>query len=421
MGKRMTSSQGPDRGHTLLEAVAFAAERLLGPPDQVRMSEVLLVLGRAAGASRVALVAASDASAGLPPRMEVRHQWTAVGVERVQPASTGWHRYPVRWQRELEVGTTIAGPARAFPPGERAVLEAAGCRTIMLVPVVVGDRWYGHLEIGDATERTWTAHELESLRAAAGIVGSGIAHRQALGTLERRGAILAAAGGATSLLLEATHWRAALPRVLDDLRTATRTRSAWAYGPDPGRPGRRATLLYEVIAPGARPAGGHPRILELSPEATSLLEQGHHVHDRLPGAGAGADPGAGGAHADPMREALMLRGVASWVMVPLDIEAGGLGVVGLDSELPRAWGEGEVEGLHVLAGALRAAIRRGGTLVSVPIVATPWGRSAMPSAPAAASTPVVPDALDPRNASAAPAAEPAVELPVPLDAPRNPD
>jgi hypothetical protein len=306
--------------------------------------------------------------------MEVRHQWAAPGIARMQPSSTGWPRYPDRWHAELERGTTIAGPSRTFPAAERTVVEAAGCHAIMLVPVVVGDRWYGHLEIGDtAAERTWTPQELEALRAAAGIVGSGIAHRQALASLARRSAILSAVGGATSLLLEASNWRAALPRVLDNLRTATRARSAWAYGPDPGRPGKRVTLLYEVLAPGARPAGGHTRILELSPEAAALLAQGHHVHDRLPAAGP-----------NPLQEALLLRGVASWVMVPMDLGSGAIGLVGLDTELPRPWVEGEVEGLHVLAGALRAAIRRGGQLVSVPIVSSPWG-----PAPSVAQTPVV--------------------------------
>jgi hypothetical protein len=376
----MSSSPDPERERTLLEAVAFAAERLLGPSDQARLPEVLLALGQAAGASRVALIAAQNSRSETAPRMEVRHQWTAKGVARLQPTNTGWPRYPERWHEELERGTTIAGPSRAFPRAERAVVEATGCHAIMLVPVVVGDRWYGHLEIGDlAEDRTWTPQELEALRAAAGIVGSGIAHRQALAALERRSSILAAVGEATSLLLEANNWRAALPRVLDSLRTATRTRSAWAYGPDSGRPGKRAALLYEVLAPGARPAGGHPRILDLSPEASSLLAQGHHVHDRLPA----ADP-------DPMRESLMLRGVAAWVMVPMDLGPGSMGLVGLDSELPRAWTEGEVEGLHVLAGALRAAIRRGGTLVSVPIVANPWG-----SAPAGVQPSTqVPDTQD---------------------------
>lgn len=356
----------------LLEAVAFAAERLLGPSDLARLPEVLLTLGEAASVSRVALVAAHGAGGGATARMEVRHQWVAPGVARLQPPNTGWSRYPARWQAELESGTTIAGPARAFPAAERTAVEASGCQTIMLVPVVAGDRWYGHLEIGDTTrERVWTPQELEALRAAAGIMGSGIAHRQALAALERRSEILAAVGEATSLLLEANNWRAALPRVLDGLRTATRARSAWAYGPDAGRPGRRVTLLYEVLAPGARPAGGHSRILELSPEAASLLAQGHHVHDRLPA----ADP-------DPLRETLMLRGVAGWVMVPMDLGSGAIGLVGMDTELPRPWTEGEVEGLHVLAGALRAAIRRGTNLVSVPMIVSPWGRE-----PVGAATP----------------------------------
>ena len=397
----MSSSPDPDREHTLLEALALAAERLLGPTDQPRLPEVLAALGQASGVSRVALVAARNGGQGAPPRMEVRHQWTAPGMARLQPTNTGWPRYPARWHAELASGAVIAGPAHSLPAEERAAVEAGGCLTIMLVPVVVGDQWYGHLEVGDAAaDRPWTPQELEALRAAAGIVGSGIAHRQALAALERRSSILAAVGDATSLLLEAGNWRAVLPRVLDGLRAATRARSAWAYGPDAGRPGRRATLLYEVLAPGTRPAGGHARILELAPEAATLLAQGHHVHDRLPA-----------ADLDPAREALMLRGVASWVMVPMDLGSGAIGLVGLDSELPRAWSEGEVEGLHVLAGALRAAIRRGSTLVSVPIVASPWGPSPSISSPSISS----PSISSPSTSSHAPGVPVARDLAVGAD------
>jgi GAF domain-containing protein len=402
----MTIRPEPDRERSLLEAVALAADRLLGASDQPRLPEVLLVLGEAAAASRMALVAARDDGSGQPPRMEVRHQWTAPGVARLQPATTGWPPYPERWHAELAAGTTITGPSRAFPPDERAVVEATGCGSIMLVPIVAGDRWYGHLEVGDtADDRTWTPREVDALRAAAGIVGNGIAHRQALAALERRSAILAAVGEATSLLLEADNWRTVLPRVLDSLRTATRARSAWVFGPDASQPGRRATLIYEVLAPGARPTGGHARILELTPEAAALLAQGHPVHDRLPV-----------PERDPLGEALMLRGVASWIMVPMDLGAAAIGVVGLDSDLPRQWVEGEIEGLHILAGALRAAIRRGGTLVSVPIAPSPWGATGSTSLPPAGMPAGVGDVVDAEVEAQALA----VELPRPGSGTGNP-
>jgi GAF domain-containing protein len=364
----MASRSDPSREHALLEAIAFATERLLGPSDQLHLPEVLGALGRAASVSHVVLVAASvdgGPASAMPPRMEVRQQWTATGVARLQPANSGWQRYPARWPVALAAGTTLAGPARAFPSAERTVIEGLGIQSLLLVPVFVGDRWYGHLAASDTmAERIWTPGEIEALRAAAGIIGSGILHRQALAAAERRSAVLASVGEATALLLEAQNWRAALPRVLDNLRTTTRTRSAWAYGPDPGQPGSRVVQLYEVRAPGTRLGGAHARTLDLTPESAALLAQGHPVHDGLPV-----------ATPDPLRDALALRGVASWLMVPMILEPGEIGLVGLDSDRPRTWTEGEVEGLHVLAGALRAAIRRGGTLVSVPVVANPWGSS----------------------------------------------
>ena len=89
----MTRSPEPEQERMLLEAVAFAADRLLGPADRARLPEVLVALGEAAAVSRVALVAAQDASGGSPARMEVRHQWMAPGVARLISSAIVAARY----------------------------------------------------------------------------------------------------------------------------------------------------------------------------------------------------------------------------------------------------------------------------------------------------------------------------------------
>ena len=363
-GALVTQSQDPGREHTLLEAVALAAERLLGDADPPPVPEVLAALGLAADVSRIALVAARPGGGTSSPRMESRQQWAAPGIARLGPGPDGWPRYPARWRDELGQGTTIAGPTRAFPQEERAVLDAVGVRSALLIPVAAGGEWYGHLGCHDTrAERLWAAGEIEAMRAAATILGSAIHQRRVLAEVDRRAALLHAVGAATTLLAEVSNWRQALPRVLDGLRTATRARGAWAYGPDPDSAGRRAVLLYEVLAPGARPAGGRPRSLELLPDVIERFRTAGPIHDGQEVDGIG-----------PLREAISTRGGASWAIAPMVLEPGSVGVVGLDADGPRAWREGEVDALEIVADALTGAIRRGSTLVSVPIVSNPWGQ-----------------------------------------------
>jgi GAF domain-containing protein len=359
------NSQEPGSEHSLLAAVAFAADRLLAHSDHPPYAQILEALGRAADMSRIALVAAREAPAGTP-RMESRQQWTAPGIARLGPATDGWPRYPGRWLDELRAGSVIAGPAAAFPPNERALLEDVGTRSAMLVPVSSRDAWYGHLACHDTTAaRSWSPREIEAVRAVAGVISGSIGHRRAVAMVEHRSALLRAIGAGSSLLLEATSWRQALPRVLDGLRTATRARSAWAYGPDPDDPARRLVLLYEVLAPGARTHGGRARVLMLSSEAGSRLQLAGPIHSGMPP-----------EDREPVGAAVAQPGVPSWAVAPMILAPGSGGLVGLDSETARAWSDGELDGLDIVSSALKAAIRRGNQLAPIAIVPSPWGQPA---------------------------------------------
>jgi GAF domain-containing protein len=378
------------RERTLLEAVSLLAERLLGGSDAPAVPDMLQVLGPAADVSRLALVAARSGSGSAMPRMEGRQQWAAAGIARLQPGPDGWARYPARWRDELARGSPIIGPTRAFPDDERMVLEAVGARAVVMVPVLAGTEWYGHLACHDTrAERAWSPGEVDAMRAAAAIIGASIHQRRVQAEVERHAGLLRFVGVATSLLLEAGNWRQALPRVLDGLRTATRSRSAWAYGPDPDQPGRRAVLLYEVLAPGARPGGGRPRVLELPPEAVARLQVTGPLHD-----GLDTDDVA------TLQAAVAPRAGGSWAVTPMILEPGSTGLVGLEVDGIRDWADGELDALDIVAGALKAAIRRGSTLVSVPIVTGQWGRAS------AVGTPVRGDASRSTEATA-PAQAPA--------------
>ena len=96
----------------ILEAVTFAAEQFMvaSSLDEV-IDEILARLGGAARASRVALIARSEADGS--GRMGIRAEWTAPGVARLLPsAEPGGFRY-------FPAGRRHSATASSSRPGER--------------------------------------------------------------------------------------------------------------------------------------------------------------------------------------------------------------------------------------------------------------------------------------------------------------
>ncbi|MDQ3995410.1 MAG: PAS domain S-box protein, partial [Gemmatimonadota bacterium] len=173
------------RGDAILRAVATAATRFLGgwASWEENIDEVLGLLGTATDASRVYMFRTFlDERGGL--RADVVAEWAAAGVTTrlgdpllhdlaLDEAGLG------RWLT-LARGETIHGPIRTLPPGEQRFLAGRGVRSIVAVPVFVGDQWWGILGVtDDADERFWDAAEIDGLTAAATMLGATLARRQA--------------------------------------------------------------------------------------------------------------------------------------------------------------------------------------------------------------------------------------------------
>lgn len=354
----------PDMGPTPgRRAVMARAETLLVEGrDPHGFGEVLADLGSALGATRAAIVAAHASADGGVPRMEVRHQWLRTGTARLNPAITGWLPYFPRWARELAAGQPVHGLVVDAPTDERGPLEADGVQAFAAVPVIVADRWYGHLSI-DATDgaRSWTADDLELLAAVGAMVGRGIELRAADAVAARQAAIRRSAADAARILRAAPEWRAALSGVLELLRHATRSRSAWIYeaaaADAAAAHAARARLVAEVVAPGALPATPRGREVRVDELAMRQLARG----EVLAWAGGPDSPPAEPALAhdgSSLAGSLAWLGVASWLLVPVVPHPGVVGaVIGLDGEHPRGWDDGEREALALVASVMEDRLR----------------------------------------------------------------
>jgi PAS domain S-box-containing protein len=180
-----TAMEPQTRRDSVVEAVAFAAQRLLEAPNWLEAAdEVLRRLGQATGVSRT-YVFENELDAEGRVACTQRFEWAAPTVrpliDDVELQSMAWEAAGFgRWARMLEAGDPVHGVVRDFPEGERERLERQETVSILVVPIFAGGGWWGTIGFDDCeSARTWQAPEVDALRTAAGILGAIIGRERA--------------------------------------------------------------------------------------------------------------------------------------------------------------------------------------------------------------------------------------------------
>ncbi len=172
------------RRDIILEAVSFAAEHFLTiPSDDIDIHNILKKLGLATEASRVYIFENHTDENGALLTSQ-RYEWAMHGIkpeidnpelQKLAWSDTGF----ARWKEFLSKGQPVKGPVSRFPESERALLTAQGILSLAVVPIHVGNAWWGFLGFDECrTEREWSTLETDSLKAAASILGAAIQRRQ---------------------------------------------------------------------------------------------------------------------------------------------------------------------------------------------------------------------------------------------------
>ena len=185
-----TSPTASDRRHALrqrdaiLEAVAFAAERLLTAAEwEHSIGEVMRQLGAATGMSRVYVVPV--VTTGADARRASKYEWTADGVSPRAEAPSGALVPRIARAEPVGADSALGRHHRRSPaefPGRRAGTgwPTLGVLALVVVPIFVGETWWGFIGFDDCVEeRIWPSATVEALRTAAGTLGAAIARRLA--------------------------------------------------------------------------------------------------------------------------------------------------------------------------------------------------------------------------------------------------
>lgn len=176
---RIESANLLSHGTEIFRAMSFAARAMVEHSDwTVNIERVLAALGTAVEISRATLFSIrSDDSDHL---LDHRFEWVREDFEprRGRPELQGVPMVKVglgRLYEELEARRCVHVRVRELEGSERRILEDQQVLSVVAAPVIVDNRLWGFIEFDDcATERQWLVAEIESLRSAAGIIGSAI-------------------------------------------------------------------------------------------------------------------------------------------------------------------------------------------------------------------------------------------------------
>jgi diguanylate cyclase (GGDEF)-like protein/PAS domain S-box-containing protein len=83
------------------------------------------------------------------------------------------------WLAPLRDGKAVSGNRSAATPGRLEVFEAFGSASVLLVPIMVDARYWGHLSIESCTgEREWNSAEVDAFRTLADLIGTSITQQR---------------------------------------------------------------------------------------------------------------------------------------------------------------------------------------------------------------------------------------------------
>ncbi|MFZ1729056.1 MAG: PAS domain S-box protein [Bacteroidota bacterium] len=182
---RKTQEEELKRSDALIRAAGFAATKFLRAADwEDSIMEVLERFGSASNVCRVVIFENVDeehASRVMRQRaVWVRPEMRDSMIERV-PDGHSFDDEPFhRWAAELSAGNPVSGIIDNLPNEEQVFLARQNVRSLAVLPVFCGDKWWGIIRFDECrVRRTWLRSELEAMGVSAETLGAAIRRKQA--------------------------------------------------------------------------------------------------------------------------------------------------------------------------------------------------------------------------------------------------
>lgn len=177
--KRITQSLR--RRDSILEAINYASNIFLKTTAwKDAMPDILKALGEASGVARIYCFENSVDEKTGEILMNERFEWAynkkegQINNPKMQKLSYK-EAGVLRWEKSLGKGRTIYADIISVDEEEKKNMEILGVRSSVIAPIFLNDRWWGFVGFDETREdREWTDAEIDTLGAAAGIIGSAI-------------------------------------------------------------------------------------------------------------------------------------------------------------------------------------------------------------------------------------------------------
>ena len=80
-----------------------------------------------------------------------------------------------RWREHFSKGKSIYGDIDSFPKNEREFLHALDIRSLFILPIFVGEEWWGFISFDECKyNRIWDEEEIDALKTATAVIGAAI-------------------------------------------------------------------------------------------------------------------------------------------------------------------------------------------------------------------------------------------------------
>jgi len=120
-----------------------------------------------------------------------RYEWAAPGItpqiDNPELQNFSWKKNNLQeWMGELSRGEIGQGVIADLPELARRHLEGQEIKSLIAVPIFVGESWWGFIGFDDCLKaRQWSSVETEALRAAARTLGAALQRKEADETLRQ--------------------------------------------------------------------------------------------------------------------------------------------------------------------------------------------------------------------------------------------
>lgn len=178
--------------NNILDAISYAATNLMTSLSDETIQEVLSRFGKAVGATRSYIFTHSYAPDGRS-LVSIRYEWVKEGIppqadnpvlQDVDWVNQGYKR----WAEDLKKGRTIYGNPHNFPVEEQQFLLENRVNSMAIIPIFSHKEFFGFLGFTDRADgQEWDDVELETLGAAAGLLGAAFERRKAEEEIKIRG------------------------------------------------------------------------------------------------------------------------------------------------------------------------------------------------------------------------------------------